>query len=257
MATKRKAISKRIRFEVFKRDSFTCQYCGKAAPDALLVIDHIKPVAKGGDNNIVNLVTSCDPCNSGKSDKSLSENTEVEKQRRQLEALNERRQQLEMIMRWREQIKGVDETAIDAAADAFSVALDNKVNVAANGRKILSKWIKKYGLAEVLEAIDISVETYLYYTQEGEIPDGIVNKVWDKIGGILYNRSLPAAKRESGYIRATLRRRFYINERAAIELVEAAQDSGLSFETLKKAASRAGSYADFEDALDELMEGAD
>lgn len=30
---KRKAISKRVRFEVFKRDSFKCQYCGKCAPD--------------------------------------------------------------------------------------------------------------------------------------------------------------------------------------------------------------------------------
>jgi hypothetical protein len=256
MAAKRKAISKTIRFEVFKRDSFTCQYCGKAAPDALLVIDHIKPVSKGGDNNIVNLVTSCDACNSGKSDRLLSENSEVEKQRRQLESLNERRQQLEMIMRWREQIKGVDETAVDVAADAFSVALDNKATVAANGRKILAKWVKKYGLAEVLESIDISVESYLYYTQDGEIPDTVINKVWDKIGGILYNRSLPAAKRESGYIRATLRRRFYINEKAAIELIENAQDSGISFESLKKAATRASSYAGFEDAIDELMEGA-
>jgi len=35
------AISKRDRFEVFKRDKFTCQYCGKAAPDVVLHIDHI------------------------------------------------------------------------------------------------------------------------------------------------------------------------------------------------------------------------
>lgn len=46
--TKRKAISKKIRFEVFKRDSFTCQYCGEKAPDVILHVDHIDPVAKGG-----------------------------------------------------------------------------------------------------------------------------------------------------------------------------------------------------------------
>lgn len=28
---KRKSLSKKIRFEVFKRDSFTCQYCGRKA----------------------------------------------------------------------------------------------------------------------------------------------------------------------------------------------------------------------------------
>ena len=45
---KRKALSQKIRFEVFKRDSFTCQYCGRKAPDVVLQVDHIVPVAKGG-----------------------------------------------------------------------------------------------------------------------------------------------------------------------------------------------------------------
>lgn len=50
MASKqtRKAITKTVRFEVFKRDSFTCQYCGRKAPEAVLNVDHIKPVASGG-----------------------------------------------------------------------------------------------------------------------------------------------------------------------------------------------------------------
>lgn len=34
---RRKPISKKIRFEVFKRDGFTCQYCGRMAPDVVLV----------------------------------------------------------------------------------------------------------------------------------------------------------------------------------------------------------------------------
>jgi len=42
----RKAISKKLRFEVYKRDKFTCQYCGRKAPDVILEIDHINPVAK-------------------------------------------------------------------------------------------------------------------------------------------------------------------------------------------------------------------
>ena len=54
---KRKSISKKNRFEVFKRDSFTCQYCGASAPDVLLEVDHIKPVASGGTNDILNLIT--------------------------------------------------------------------------------------------------------------------------------------------------------------------------------------------------------
>ena len=37
------SISKKIRFEVFKRDGFTCQYCGKSPPGVTLEADHIKP----------------------------------------------------------------------------------------------------------------------------------------------------------------------------------------------------------------------
>lgn len=68
---KREPISKKIRFEVFKRDNFTCQYCGKTPPNVMLEIDHIKPISKGGSNNINNLVTSCFDCNRGKSNHSL------------------------------------------------------------------------------------------------------------------------------------------------------------------------------------------
>ncbi len=61
----RKPISKRTRFEVFKRDGFTCQYCG-ATPPKLLEVDHINPVALGGDDDPNNLITACQDCNRGK-----------------------------------------------------------------------------------------------------------------------------------------------------------------------------------------------
>jgi len=61
------AISVRSRFEVFKRDQFTCQYCGKRSPEVVLEVDHIVPVSEGGGDTVVNLLTSCWACNSGKS----------------------------------------------------------------------------------------------------------------------------------------------------------------------------------------------
>lgn len=62
----RKPLSKTTRFEVFKRDCFTCQYCGAQPPDSVLEVDHITAVANGGDNQITNLLTACDRCNRGK-----------------------------------------------------------------------------------------------------------------------------------------------------------------------------------------------
>lgn len=68
----RKALGKRVRFDVFKRDAFKCQYCGAHPPSVVLQVDHIKPVALGGENDIDNLITSCQPCNIGKGARELS-----------------------------------------------------------------------------------------------------------------------------------------------------------------------------------------
>jgi len=62
-------LSKRTRFEVFRRDGFACQYCGRTPPDVVLHVDHIQPVAAGGGNDETNLVTACADCNLGKADK--------------------------------------------------------------------------------------------------------------------------------------------------------------------------------------------
>jgi len=61
------AVSKRLRYEILRRDSHTCRYCGASAPDVPLRVDHVTPVALGGGDEPGNLVTSCEPCNSGKS----------------------------------------------------------------------------------------------------------------------------------------------------------------------------------------------
>lgn len=70
---RRKSTGKRLRFEVFKRDHFTCQYCGAQPPEIVLVPDHITPVAAGGETTIENLITSCEPCNQGKADRLLEQ----------------------------------------------------------------------------------------------------------------------------------------------------------------------------------------
>ena len=61
------AVSKRLRFEVFKRDAFVCQYCGRRPPDVILEVDHILPRCEGGTDDIGNLTTACLSCNQGKS----------------------------------------------------------------------------------------------------------------------------------------------------------------------------------------------
>lgn len=74
----RKALSLKVRFHIFDRDGFTCRYCGKSAKDGVVLeVDHIHPVANGGENDIDNLVTACWECNHGKGKVELSSNIKL------------------------------------------------------------------------------------------------------------------------------------------------------------------------------------
>ncbi len=67
---RRTPISTKLRFEIFQRDKFTCRYCGRKISDGIrLEIDHKTPIAEGGTDEYNNLITACNECNSGKSNK--------------------------------------------------------------------------------------------------------------------------------------------------------------------------------------------
>lgn len=60
-------VSKRLRYEILRRDNHTCRYCGATAPDVKLTVDHVVPTTLGGTDDPTNLVTACTACNAGKS----------------------------------------------------------------------------------------------------------------------------------------------------------------------------------------------
>lgn len=64
------AVSKRLRFEVLRRDNYTCRYCGKSAPDVEITVDHVIPKALGGSDDPSNLCAACGDCNGGKTSSS-------------------------------------------------------------------------------------------------------------------------------------------------------------------------------------------
>jgi hypothetical protein len=66
-------LSKKGRFEIFKRDNFTCQYCGGKPPEKKMTIDHKIARSKGGSDEDSNLITACMECNLAKGNTPLDE----------------------------------------------------------------------------------------------------------------------------------------------------------------------------------------
>jgi hypothetical protein len=67
----RRGVDLKCRFEVLKRDDFTCRYCGRRAPAVEIEVDHVVPRSMGGTDDLTNLVAACFECNSGKSNRPL------------------------------------------------------------------------------------------------------------------------------------------------------------------------------------------
>lgn len=160
----REPISKKTRFEVFKRDNFTCQYCGAKAPEVVLHCDHINPVAEGGGSEIMNLVTACAACNGGKGPRKLDDRSAVERQRAQIEELEARREQLEMMLAWRD---AADAAAVDTVDEvALRIAERGGYWPNESGKADIRKWLRKYSLAEVLAAMDEAFDHYMKFNGE-------------------------------------------------------------------------------------------
>lgn len=59
------------RREIFRRDNYTCQYCGRRTKS--LTVDHVVPRHRGGKSTWENLVSACRVCNRRKGGKTLKE----------------------------------------------------------------------------------------------------------------------------------------------------------------------------------------
>ena len=210
---KRKNLSKSVRFEVFKRDSFKCQYCGKSAPDVVLEVDHIIPVSKGGDNDISNLITACFDCNRGKRDKKLTDKQSAKLQKEELDKLNARREQIEMIAEWRKELSNIMNESIDKIVEIINQEFYLDIHLTDYGRRNFSKCIKKYGFKETLNSSLIAFGKY-----------NDIETAFNKIEGILYMRKLEYENPEKAvYVRllSLVKRRFnYYNHKAAYCLID-------------------------------------
>lgn len=152
----RKAMSKKLRFDVFKRDDFTCAYCGSTPPKVILQVDHIHPVSQGGSNDIDNLITSCQPCNIGKGATSLDSIPQ---------SLADK---AKMIAEQELQIKGyqevISEREIRLEDESYLIIEIFREDWNPNKKDFLTikNFVKKLGYFEVREAASIASSKFSY-----------------------------------------------------------------------------------------------
>ena len=252
----RKALTKKIRFEVFKRDSFTCQYCGQTAPNVILNVDHINPVANGGKNELLNLITSCFECNSGKKDRLLSDTATLSKQINAAKILSEKREQLKMMSDWAQSLKNLQEDELKIfekyIGDNYDVYLSDY------GKNEFRKTLKKYGLPDCLLAADKSANQYL---NDSEIKEERV-KFLDYIPKICYWQ-----KRErENPVEAEIRKIAYTANKIwfrcnpqtlAIRMIELNNQTPLGPKDFMSFVSASTGIMQFEENVEKWMDGLD
>lgn len=242
----RRTIRPTTRFEIFKRDSFTCQYCGRKAPEVVLEVEHIEPVSKGGSDDLMNLLTACEACNDGKGARRLDDGTVLARQRVQLERLQERREQFKMLLRWRHGLRLVDEENLMDVAAYWNAHTPGMV-LNELGHADLRKWLRKYGVEEVLDAMDIAAAQYLERDVEGKVKAEVIGLALGMVPRIVVMRPADATKpylKDLFYVRKIVENRcHYFDGSQAIELLKDLHAAGADIEELKSIAKHARNWS--------------
>jgi hypothetical protein len=144
----------KLRFEVFKRDLFKCQYCGRTPPDVVLELDHINPKSKGGKGNIDNYITACFECNRGKRDNLLTDipNTLAEK----IPVLKEKSQQLKEYNKLVKDIEKQEMDSCDIVISYYKETFPNYSPTINFTRNTMKKFLRQLPIEDVIEAMQIA-----------------------------------------------------------------------------------------------------
>lgn len=156
------------RFEVFKRDGFVCQYCGRKTPEVVLEVDHIIPLALGGGNEVENLLTACWDCNRGKGARLLGETVPVRDISEQAEVIREKEAQLRAYnaekQAERERKERDYATALDHWFGVWGETSLPRYHIP--WESTIRHYIERLGVQEVLEAMDITAGRFDYVTSK-------------------------------------------------------------------------------------------
>jgi hypothetical protein len=178
------SVSKSIRFDIFARDSFTCQYCGRRPPEVVLELDHIHPRAKGGTDEVINLITSCYDCNRGKSAKVISEVALRPDADLAFLKIQQEISEVKRFVAAEKKLAAMNKKLVASLQDIWIEYLTEDRQPTA---RVLLPWVKRYGADEVATSIKLAAPAYV----RGNFGSyNAADKAIRYVGGILRNRDI-------------------------------------------------------------------
>jgi hypothetical protein len=195
------AIGPKLRFEIFKRDKFTCQYCGRKPPEVVLNVDHVLAQASGGGDDATNLITSCFTCNSGKSDRPV-ESIDAP----QIYSAEDRERMLEMRRERLAQVKAIEAIGIEeqkvrdeealirddweeqvlmrwSVKEGWTKLGDDVYHANDRFKAAVKKIVKRMMVADIFEAMDIAFDKLPPPASEWNREKYFFGVCWRKIKG--------------------------------------------------------------------------
>lgn len=181
------AVSKKKRFDVFKRDGFACRYCGHKPPEAVLEVDHVHPVSKGGNDETTNLITSCFDCNRGKAAGLLSEIPPT--LAGEMERRKEAAEQVKEYNRFLKKLRKDEDAAILRIAESWDsmtwrasgIEVDTR-DFSNDCKRSIRTFLRRLPEMEVVDAIEIAV------AKKGFNPEVGDTQLWKYFCGICWSK---------------------------------------------------------------------
>lgn len=150
-------MKKSLRFKVFERDNFTCQYCGEKPPNVILHCDHIFPKSKGGKEDEINLITSCIDCNLGKRDKIIKNPRSKKEIKKATEKIIESEKQLTEYYKFLRKKEKKHNKIIKDITDYWAELWNYEYTLNHRGKTSIKTFLKFLEPQEIKESMDIAM----------------------------------------------------------------------------------------------------
>ena len=247
---------KRIKFEVFEKDSFKCQFCGTGAPIVTLQLSRINDTQQS-DNwlDTAFLSTSCKVCENKKtaSDQNTQRNGFIS-----IDELEERLQQLKMLINWRKGMLNIRKQQLANLVRYW----ENKVpgySVDNDQKKYILTYITKYSCDEIRSAMDMAADKFFVQHPDGTIVNSSVLNAFGKVPEICSTKSELINAHESDGLLSILEQiknniTGFFDPRRASQWLNYARSWEVQIEHLFQMASSIQSWTEFSVNIDKMVE---